>query len=131
MDITTSPGRSLRRSQSPKLDKKLGAGLTTEALHDLARAGDQAAIVLFAAAGQRLGQAVAMLVNVLDPERMIIGGGVAQAGEFLLEPCRQTARGLILAEASRDVAVVPAELGPFAAALGVATMAAEREAGRC
>jgi len=101
-------------------------GLDTAALYGLAQQGDDAARSLFQAAGRWLGHAVANMVNVLDPERVIIGGGVAQAGELILAPCREVVREYVLAEASRDLPIVPAALGPFAASQGAAAMARER-----
>jgi glucokinase len=106
-------------------DSALDAGR----LHDLAVRGDRTAALLFREAGERLGQAVASLVNVLDPDRVIIGGGVARAGDLILEPCRAVARRLVMAEESRRVPVVPAELGVHAAALGAAAMAREGVSG--
>lgn len=102
--------------------------LSTEALYQLACREDRTAVSLFAAAGKRLGQAVANLINVLDPDRVIIGGGVAQAGDLILAPCREVVAGSVLATASRETPVVPAALGPFAAALGAAAMVSREEA---
>jgi len=104
-----------------------GTEFDTQALHILAEQGDPAARVLFTVAGRRLGQAVAGLVNLLDPERVIIGGGVAQAGGFILEPCREQVQRLVLSEEGKHLPVVMAELGPHAAARGAAALAAERE----
>jgi glucokinase len=104
-----------------------GTPLTTEALHALAEQGDETARSLFAEAGTRLGQAIANVANLLDPERVIVGGGVAQAGDWLLEPCRKQVRRLVLAEAAKGLPIVRAELGPHAAARGAAALAAERE----
>ena len=104
-----------------------GATLTTRDLALLAESGDRAACELFAAAGRRLGQAVGNLINVLDPERVIIGGGVAGAGDLILEPCRRVASGIVLAVEAKEVPVVPAELGTGAAALGAALMVATGE----
>ncbi len=101
-----------------------GAALTTRDCHELAQAGDRTAGELFAAAGRRLGQAVASLVNVLAPERVIIGGGVAQAGELLLSPCRDMVARHVMSTAGRATPVVPAQLGPYAAAIGAAALAA-------
>ena len=67
------------------------------------------------------------LVNILDPDRVIIGGGVAQAGDLILEPCREMVPGLVLAAEAKNVPVVPAELGPLAAAVGAACLARELE----
>ncbi len=103
-----------------------GAELTTRDLAELAEAGDPAAIGVFAAAGRKLGQAVGNLVNVLDPDRVIIGGGVARAGDLILAPCREVASRLILATEARHLPIVPAELGPRAAAVGAASLAREK-----
>jgi glucokinase len=105
-----------------------GESLDTEALYRLASRGEQTAVGLFEAAGRSLGQAVANLVNVLDPDRVIIGGGVAQAGDLILTPCRDQVQECVLAEASRQTPIVLADLGTLAAALGVATLVREREA---
>ncbi|MDD5719319.1 MAG: ROK family protein [Candidatus Krumholzibacteria bacterium] len=110
-----------------ELIRSQGEALTTSACHELAAAGDPTARALFAAAGRRLGQAVASLINVLAPERVIIGGGVAQAGEFFLVPCRDMVASHVMNDEARDTPVVPAELGPYAAATGAAALA--REAG--
>lgn len=100
-----------------------GEALEALDLFELARAGDAPAQAIFAEAGTRLGQAVANLVNLLDPDRVIVGGGLAQAGDLIFAPARRTARRLILAEASREVPIVPAALGTHAAALGAAALA--------
>lgn len=112
-----------------RLGASRGAGLTTRDLADLAETGDTSARGLFAEAGRRLGQAVANLVNVLDPDRVIIGGGVARAGELILGPCREHAVPLILATGARSLPIVPAELGPRAAAVGAASLAREKAGG--
>jgi glucokinase len=104
-----------------------GPALTTADLAALAEAGDGAAVALFAEAGHRLGQAVGNLVNVLDPDLVIIGGGVARAGDLILGPCREMVPGLVLAAEARRVPIVPAELGNLAASLGAATLAREQE----
>lgn len=103
-----------------------GADLTTRDLAELAGSGDAAATAIFAAAGGKLGQAVGNLVNVLDPDRVIIGGGVARAGDLILGPCREAAGRLILATEARTLPIVPAELGPRAAAVGAASLARDK-----
>ena len=85
---------------------------------ELAESGDAAAAGIFDLAGRRLGQAIANIVNLLDPDRIIVGGGVAQAGDLILKPCRETVPPLVLAAEAKDVPVVTAELGPLAAAVG-------------
>jgi glucokinase len=101
--------------------------LTTVDLSDLALQGDATSSELFASAGRRLGQAVANCVNLLDPDRVIIGGGVAAAGDLILEPCRRYVPTAVLSEGSRNVPVVLAAKGSFAAALGAAALARQGE----
>lgn len=107
------------------LAARRGAALETRDLAVLAGEGDASCIGLFAEAGRRLGQAVANLINVLDPDCVIIGGGVARAGELILGPCRARALPLVLATGARSLPIVPAELGPRAAAVGAAGLARE------
>ena len=105
-----------------------GDNLTTLDLSLLAEKGDAASLALFAEVGHRLGCAVGNLVNIIDPDKVIIGGGVAQAGELILGPCRAMVPQLVLAEEAKSVPVVPAELGTMAAAMGAASLARESQA---
>ncbi len=102
-----------------------GDGLTPLDLNLLAQKGDAASLALFAEVGHRLGCAVGNLVNILDPDRVIIGGGVAQAGELILGPARAMVSQLVLAQEAKNVPIVMAELGPLAAAMGAACLARE------
>jgi glucokinase len=102
----------------------LGDDLTTRQLHDRALGGDEAARQLFTEAGRRLGQAVSSLINVLAPERVIIGGGVGQAGDLFLDPCREMIAQHVMSPQGRATPLVMAELGPHAAAMGAAALAA-------
>jgi len=119
-------------TEAPTLAEAVAAaqdGFTPRDLAELALAGDSAALEIFTEAGRRLGQAVGNLVNLLDPGRVIIGGGVAQAGDLILGPCRAVAPTLVLADEARNVDIVEAELGPLAAAVGAACLAREIEQG--
>jgi glucokinase len=116
----------LRRARQEGLDGGT-KDFTTRDLADLAQAGNEAARDIFNEAGRRLGQAIGNLVNLLDPGRVIIGGGVAQAGDLIMGPCREMAPTLVLATEARDVDIVMAQLGPLAAAVGAACLAQETE----
>lgn len=105
------------------------APLTTRRLADLAEAGDATAREVFAWAGRHLGQAVGNLINILDPDRIIIGGGVALAGDLILGPCREVFPRLVLGEDAARTPVVVARLGSLAAAVGAASLAREAAAG--
>ena len=110
-----------------QLVQERGAALTTADLATLANSGDADAAEIFATVGRRLGQAVGNLVNVLDPDKVIIGGGVARAGELILGPCREVVPQLVLAAEAKNVPVVPAQLGNLAASMGAASLAQEKE----
>jgi glucokinase len=76
--------------------------------------------------GRYLGIGIANLVVVLNPDRVIIGGGVAAAGELLLGPIRDELRRRVHVTDLRQVRVVTAKLGPWAGAIGAAVHGAER-----
>jgi glucokinase len=72
-----------------------------------------------------VGRALAGAVVLLWPERVVVGGGVADAGELLLGPVRDELRRRACVAPVDDIAVVPAELGPVAGAVGAALWAVE------
>lgn len=103
-----------------------GASLTTRNLAEMAEGGDETARAIFAWAGTRLGQSVGNLINIMDPDKVIIGGGVARAGDLILGPCREFFPKLVLSDEAAKTPVVPAELGTLAASIGAANLAIEK-----
>jgi len=96
--------------------------ITVALIADAARAGDPFARQIMEETGRYLGIAVAMLVNLLNPDRVIIGGGVIQAGSPLIEPIRQVVRQRTYAVPGKRVSIVPADLGVEAPAVGAAAV---------
>lgn len=96
---------------------------TWEQVLTLAAAGDRAAAGAFHQAGDRLGMALASLVNVVAPQLVIIGGDMARAGEVLRDSVARRLHELALST-HRDVPVVLSELGggPAVGASGAAAM---------
>lgn len=93
-----------------------------------AEAGDGASRAALQEAGWWLGRGIAQLVTVLDPERVVVGGAAAEAGEWLLAPARQAIASAVHgAGRRRPVEVVQGTLGAHAGALGAALLAAEAE----
>ncbi|MGN6473993.1 MAG: ROK family glucokinase [Mycobacteriales bacterium] len=89
-----------------------------------AQEGDRAAVDCFEEIGRWLGQGLADLAAVLDPGRFVIGGGVAEAGELLLRPARDTYAAVVSGRDYRPLAdVVPARLGADAGMIGAADLA--------
>lgn len=94
--------------------------MVTLAAHD----GDPAALAAFAEVGRWLGSGLADLVNTLDPEILVLGGGVAEAGDLLLIPARAAFTDQLGARRTLPVAaVVAAELGNTAGVVGAADLA--------
>ncbi|MCY7419065.1 MAG: ROK family protein [Chloroflexi bacterium] len=93
-----------------------------------ARAGDERALSGLAEVGRYLGIGIANAIVVLTPERVVLGGGVAGAGELLLAPIRQEIRRRVHVTAWQHVDVVLVELGTTAGAIGAAVHGAERAA---
>ena len=73
-----------------------------------------------------LGAAVTNVLNTFEPEVVVIGGGVAQAGDLLFEPVRRLALSLALPP-HRRARIVPAELGQHTGVLGAAAVVLERQ----
>lgn len=88
-----------------------------------ARAGDVAARAAFRHAGTHLGRAIAGLINTINPDAVVVGGGVAEAGAVLWEPLRRVVDRQTLGPARAAVAVVPAALGLEAGLVGAAMFA--------
>ena len=91
-----------------------------------ARAGDPVARQIVASAGEALGVSVGWLVNVLDPEAVIVGGGLGLAGGLYWESFVAATRAHIWADASRELPIVMAALGPDAGLVGAAAAAQDQ-----
>jgi glucokinase len=91
-----------------------------------AQEGDPAAVDCFDEIGRWLGQGLADLAALLDPGRFVIGGGVAEAGDLLLDAGRETYAAVLTGRGYRPLAdVVPAQLGAQAGLIGAADLARE------
>jgi len=91
---------------------------TLEQLIAAAVDGDLGSRRVIADAGRAVGAAAAVLCNLLNPQRLIIGGELATAGALLLEPIQEMLARQTLPMAAEQVEVVPAELGESAAVRG-------------
>jgi glucokinase len=89
-----------------------------------ARSGDAAAIRALARAGELIGVAVANVLIFLAPDRVVVGGGVVEAGELLLEPLRASVADHARVAPLERIAIASAELGQRAGAIGAALWSA-------
>lgn len=98
--------------------------ITAVHVAEAARRGDPLALEIWRATGEYLGIGVANVVNILNPGRVILGGGVMQAADLLLDTVRHTVKERAMAPLA-DVEVVPGELGGRAGIIGAIHLALE------
>ena len=101
---------------------------TVEAAVKAARAGDAQAIAGLQRVGTYLGIGIANMITIVSPDRVVIGGGIAASGPLLLDPIRAEVARRVLTTSLTDVAIVTAELGTWAGAIGAAVHGAEAPA---
>jgi glucokinase len=92
--------------------------LTPAIIAEEAYKGDAVAIEVFEETGYWVGLCVVNMINLLNPEMIVIGGGIAQAGELIMEPIRRTAYACAVRSLSRSCRIVEADLGDNAGVLG-------------
>ena len=93
--------------------------MVTELAHD----GDPAAREVLAEAGRWLGIGIVTLVNIFNPELVIVGGGASAAGDLMLDPAREVVAERALPPNRQMVRVVPAHFGSEAGMMGAAMLA--------
>jgi glucokinase len=99
---------------------------TVEAAVTAAESGDARALEGLARTGRYLGIGIANMVTVLSPDVIVIGGGVAAAGELLFRPIRDEMRRRVRTTSLDAVRLVPAELGVWAGSVGAAIHGVEQ-----
>lgn len=90
-----------------------------------AEMNDAYAIELLKKAGARLGRKAAFLVNLFNPEILIVGGGIEMGGAYILDAVRETVKRAAVIEATEKLRVVPSQLGENGVALGAAALVAQ------
>lgn len=99
-----------------------GAPITPYIVCEAAKAGDPVAQRIFTIVGEYIGIGLASVVNLLNPEKIIIGGGVADAGEYLFNPLTETLKKRAMKIAGETVEVVHAQLGNTAGVIGASLL---------
>lgn len=119
-----------RREPGSALGREAAAGAVTGALvTELAHDGDEAALGALELVGRRLGAGLVSLVNVFNPDFVVLGGGALAAGELLLGPAREVVAERALRPSRDHVRIVPAHFGEEAGMLGAALLALEGRRG--
>ncbi|RKT07471.1 glucokinase-like ROK family protein [Streptomyces sp. 3211.6] len=102
----------------PLLQGSHGPELTMEKVVELAREGDPGCRRVITDVGRHVGSGVASLCNLLNPSRIVLGGSLADAGELVLAPIRESVGRYAIPSAARQLSVLTGSLGSRAEVLG-------------
>ena len=114
-------------ARADQIAEACGTATAEEAVR-AAEAGNERARAGLADVGRYLGIGIANMITVISPDRVILGGGVAAAGELLFAPIRAEIARRVRTTSVADVTLMQAELGVWAGAIGAAVHGAERAA---
>lgn len=118
--------KAVKQGKTTTIGERVGFDLnkiTPRVIAEAARDGDQIAREIYDQVGTYIGYAAANVCVSIGPRRIVIGGGVGQAGDLLLEPIRRTLKERVFVMPVDQVEVVPAELGTDAGIIGMAAWA--------
>ncbi len=101
---------------------KVDTTIPASVVFEEAKTGNSKALRVVEEAGKYLGIAVAGYVNLINPQMVIIGGGLADVGDIIFKPFMEAYKEYVLFESKRICKIVRAELGNNAGAIGAATM---------
>jgi len=127
-DIYKQTGCWESEAAGPALARRMGAA-DAEAVVEAARRGDHAARHAIEETTRYLAMGIANLVSLLNPQIIVLGGGLMQAGDLFLEPLRREVRDWAQPLAVTSVRIELTRLGENAGLLGAARMALEAEIG--
>lgn len=124
-EFASGPAIARRFAQA----RNVAPGETCEQVFRAASNGDKHAIEILSSAGEALGVGTAFLVNVLDPEMIVVGGGLGIAGGLYWETFERSCREHIFADNSRGLPIVNATLGVDAGLAGAAAVVFTQQRG--
>jgi glucokinase len=111
-------------ARADRIAEACGTATAEEAVR-AASDGDERAAHGLAEVGRWLGIGIANMITVITPDRVVLGGGVAAAGELLFAPIRDEVARRVRTTSLDEVEIVPAELGTWAGSIGAAVHGAE------
>ena len=106
-----------------KLARDMEGTLTAGRVMQAATEDDDLATSVLRETGVVLGTAIASIINLLNVEVVVLGGGVMAAGDLIMKPIREAAQQATVSQAFQCVRIVPAELGQEAGMIGAAFLA--------
>lgn len=112
----------IKGGKSTKYRELANPDITPYVVSVAAQQGDPVAKRIFTIIGEYIGVGLASVVNLLNPEKIIIGGGVAAAGDILMTPIKETLVKRAMPISGGAVEVVPAQLGNTAGVIGASLL---------
>lgn len=130
---TVASGRAIGKNMISKIkkgNKSIVAGmidkkyemLSAKVVCKAAKKGDPLAREVLSEAAEYLTKAISIIINILDPQMIILGGGVSQADNLLLGPIRRGVKDYTIVSTSRNVSIEKTGLGYYASFIGAATL---------
>lgn len=101
----------VQRGVCPAYYQNGEAGVTAKSIADAAHAGDETALEVYRVCGEYLGRGLAVLIDLLNPQRIVLGSIFARSGDLLRESMERSLRGEALAASAACCQIVAAELG--------------------
>jgi glucokinase-like ROK family protein len=119
--------KGIREGQNSTLSKKIAEGqeLIPKTIIEAANEGDQFAISIISKVGFELGKGIATLIQLFNPERIILGGRVAEANQYLLTPIEQALNHYSIPKLRNQTEILISKLGTNANILGAVAMVSE------
>jgi glucokinase-like ROK family protein len=121
--IARKASEAIQRGQRTLLSAIDPTKVLAKDVAQAAQRGDIVAQQIISEAGSYLGIAIASLVNLINPGMIVIGGGVSQIGDLLLEPIRKTVMERSLSSAAKEVRITSSLLGKHASSMGAVVQA--------
>lgn len=120
--IDKERGRDLESLIGNKYVKEI-LGVSADEAEKLARQGDLKAKEVFIERAKNLGIGIANIINILNPEVIIIGGGIASAQDMILPGIKEVIEKYVISPEAKNTPILFSELGQFGGALGAAIIA--------
>jgi len=120
--IAREARQALEQGRTSTIPEHARGPVTAKSVAAAAMAGDPLALELLRQAGTYLGLGLANLIHILEPQRILIGGGVSRAGELLLGPARASMEQRLMSPVYRGVEILSAALGPDVGLIGAAAL---------
>ncbi|SEN16380.1 ROK family protein (putative glucokinase) [Lihuaxuella thermophila] len=129
--FASGPGMVLRMQKAILLGEKTSvwqkakgdlSQITGEMIYEAALEGDRPAMEVLADTGRYLGIGLANLINLFNPSKIILHGGIARAGSLVIDPLKEVVMARALTDSVKQVSIVTSNLGKQAAVVGAFTL---------